>query len=62
MTSATSPSLEDIVTGTIPGLPKVVIHNQVLAFKTGEEYAGRADEPERASVGVAKTGMGWCSV
>jgi hydrogenase small subunit len=38
MTSATSPSLEDIVGGVIPGLPKVVLHNQVLAFATGEDY------------------------
>ena len=26
MTSATNPSLEDIITGAIPGMPKVVIH------------------------------------
>jgi hydrogenase small subunit len=31
MTAATNPSLEDIITGTIPGMPRVVLHNPVLA-------------------------------
>ena len=35
MTSATNPSLEDIIQGVIPGMPKVVIHNQVIAFEAG---------------------------
>jgi len=38
MTAATSPSIEDIVGGVIPGLPKVVVHNQVIAFENGDEY------------------------
>lgn len=38
MTGATNPSFEDIITGAIPGMPKVVIHNQVLAYETGAEY------------------------
>ena len=38
MTSATSPSLEDIITGAIPGMPKVVVHNQVLAYEYGADY------------------------
>jgi Ni,Fe-hydrogenase I small subunit len=33
MTSATNPSLEDIITGAIPGMPRVVVHNPVLAFE-----------------------------
>src|SRR6202046_4742370 len=37
-TSATNPSLEDVIQGVIPGMPRVVIHNQVIAFETGEEY------------------------
>ncbi len=35
MTSATNPSLEDIIQGVIPGMPRVVIHNQVIAFEVG---------------------------
>ena len=38
MTSATNPSLEDIVQGIIPGMPKVVIHNQVIAYEVGQEF------------------------
>ncbi|MEO7197773.1 MAG: hydrogenase expression protein HypE [Solirubrobacterales bacterium] len=38
LTAATSPSLEDIVGGVIPGMPKVILHNQVLAFSTGEDF------------------------
>lgn len=38
MTAATQPSIEDIVLGIIPGLPKVHLHNKVLAFETGEEF------------------------
>jgi hydrogenase small subunit len=39
MTSATNPSLEDIITGAIPGMPKVVVHNQVLAYEYGDDFA-----------------------
>ena len=39
MTSATNPSLEDIITQAIPGMPKVVVHNQVVAYEVGQEYA-----------------------
>src|SRR4029453_3809454 len=38
MTSATNPSLEDIIQGVIPGMPRVVIHNQVVAYEVGQEY------------------------
>jgi hydrogenase small subunit len=38
MTSATNPSLEDIVRGIIPGMPKVVIHNGVVAYENGQEF------------------------
>src|SRR6476661_6139207 len=38
MTSATNPSLEDIVTQAIPGMPKVIVHKPVLAFENGREF------------------------
>jgi hydrogenase small subunit len=38
MTSAMNPSLEDLVQGIIPGMPSLVIHNQVVAFEVGDEY------------------------
>lgn len=51
ITAATQPSLEDLVMGAIPGLPKVHLHNPVLAYEVGEEFmhfwyeaaAGRLD-------------------
>jgi hydrogenase small subunit len=33
----TQPSLEDIVRGIIPGIPKVRFHNPVLAYENGED-------------------------
>src|ERR1700710_1099311 len=37
-TSAPTPSLEDIITGPIPGMPTVVIHNQVIAYEVGQDF------------------------
>ncbi len=38
MTSAKNPSLEDIILGIIPGMPKVVVHTPVLAYENGQEF------------------------
>jgi hydrogenase small subunit len=38
MTAATQPSIEDIVGGLIPGIPKVNFHNPVLSRENGEEF------------------------
>lgn len=38
ITAATQPSLEDVLLGAIPGLPKVHLHNPVLAYETGQEF------------------------
>lgn len=35
VTAAMQPSLEDVLLGLIPGLPKVHLHNKVLAFSLG---------------------------
>ena len=35
---ATSPSVEDLLRGVLPGLPKVVLHHPVLAVTAGEEF------------------------
>jgi hydrogenase small subunit len=35
ITAATQPSLEDVLLGAIPGLPKVHLHHPVLAFSLG---------------------------
>jgi hydrogenase small subunit len=38
MTAAAQPSIEDVVLGLIPGIPKVHVHNKVLAYETGEDF------------------------
>ncbi len=38
MTAATSPTLEDLLSGVIPGSPKIVLHNAMLAFETGDDF------------------------
>src|ERR1700761_9355065 len=51
LTSATNPSLEDLLRGCLPGMPAVILHNPVFAFENGEQFvsvfadaaAGRLD-------------------
>lgn len=51
MSSATNPSLEDLLRGCLPGMPPVILHNPVFAFENGGEFlrafedaaAGRLD-------------------
>src|ERR1700754_4505406 len=38
MTAATQPSLEDILMGGLPGIPKVNLHNPFLSYENGEEF------------------------
>ena len=38
ITAATQPSIEDLVLGAIPGLPRVRLHNPVLAYDNGDEF------------------------
>jgi hydrogenase small subunit len=38
LTAATSPSLEDLLRGCLPGLPPIILYNPVLAYETGEEF------------------------
>src|SRR5580700_11654380 len=41
MTAATQPSIEDILLGAIPGIPKVRLHNPFLAYESGDEFLKR---------------------
>ncbi len=38
MTAATSPSIEDLLLGNLPGIPKVTLHNPVLAYAVGDDF------------------------
>src|ERR1700751_1385539 len=38
VTAATQPSIEDLVLGTFPWIPKVNFHNPFLAYENGEEF------------------------
>src|ERR1041384_2408367 len=38
VTAAEQPSIEDVLLGAIPGLPKVHLHNPVLAYETGADF------------------------
>jgi hydrogenase small subunit len=53
VTAASLPSIEDVVLGAMPGLPKIHLHNKVLAYETGDDFmkifhraaAGELEEP-----------------
>lgn len=38
MTGATQPSIEDVVSGILPGIPKVHFHNPLLAYEVGADF------------------------
>src|SRR5215470_19517394 len=38
VTAATQPSIEDIVLGAFPWIPKVNLHNPFLAYENGDEF------------------------
>ena len=38
VTAATQPSVEDVLLSAIPGLPKVHLHNPVLAYEVGSDF------------------------
>ena len=38
MTAASSPSLKELIGQCIPGMPRVVLHNPMLAYEVGEDF------------------------
>jgi hydrogenase small subunit len=38
ITAASQPSIEDILLGAIPGVPRVRLHNPVLAYANGSDF------------------------
>jgi hydrogenase small subunit len=49
ITAATQPSIEDVLLGAIPGLPKVHLYNAVLAYRNGADFL---DAFHRAAAGL----------
>jgi hydrogenase small subunit len=41
MTAATQPSIEELVLGAIPGIPRIQFHNPFLAYENGDEFLER---------------------
>src|SRR5947209_15033592 len=48
LTAASNPSLEELLLGALPGVPRIVLYNATLAFETGDEFVAAF---ERAAVG-----------
>jgi hydrogenase small subunit len=38
MTAATQPSIEELIAGALPGVPKVRLHNPFLDYKNGDDF------------------------
>lgn len=38
VSGATSPSVEDLLTGRLPGVPRVVLHHPVLSVEAGQAF------------------------
>ena len=51
ITAATQPSIEDVLLGAIPGLPKVHLHNPVLAYETGDDFLKAFYQAEEGKLG-----------
>jgi hydrogenase small subunit len=49
MTAARSPSLEDLLSGVLPGVPRLLLYNPMLAYESGEEFI---DAFRRAAEGL----------
>src|SRR6476620_1114724 len=50
ITAATQPSIEDVLIGAIPGLPKVHLHKPVLEYAVGEEVLAPFDKAARGEL------------
>ncbi|MFF4772763.1 hydrogenase expression protein HypE [Microtetraspora fusca] len=51
VTAASLPSIEDVVLGLVPGLPKVHLHNKVLAQQVGDEFMAAFHQAARDELG-----------
>jgi hypothetical protein len=52
VTGATAPSVEELLGGTIPGLPKVVLHHPVLSINAGAEFVRPLRDAAEGTLGA----------
>ena len=50
ITAASDPSIEDVLLGAIPGLPKVHLHNPVLAYEVGDDFMKSFHQAARGEI------------
>ncbi len=50
MTAATQPSIEDLVMGSLPGVPRLRLHNPVLARENGDEFMRRFEDASHGRI------------
>ena len=51
VSGATEPALEDLLTGSIPGLPLVILHHYVLQLEAGDHYIRTLELAEQGKLG-----------
>jgi hydrogenase small subunit len=51
ITAASEPSIEDVLLGAVPGLPKVHLHNAVLAYEVGDDFMRSFHQASRDELG-----------
>jgi hydrogenase small subunit len=49
---ATSPPVEDLLAGTIPGMPRIVLHHPVLSVEAGEEFVRNFELAQKGELGA----------
>lgn len=49
---ATQPTVESLLTGTLPGIPKVILHHPVLSVEAGEEFVHAFELAARGELGA----------
>src|SRR5215470_4814692 len=49
---ATAPPVEDLLTGVIPGVPKVVLHHPVLSVEAGHQFVRNFEMAEKNELGA----------
>jgi hydrogenase small subunit len=52
MTAATQPSIEELISGIIPGVPRLRLHNPVLSQENGDEFMERYYRASRGELGT----------